>query len=77
VKSSFILGSSKYLKCKLMIISRFDNVKAIMSARNIAEQLASAREHALIGDYTSALVYYENVLRHIKKYVEFRSLTLL
>lgn len=39
-----------------------------MLPRNIAEQLSSAREQALIGDYPSAIVYYEGVLQQIKEY---------
>lgn len=38
-----------------------------MLPRNIAENLSSAREQGLIGDYASAVVYYEGVLQQIKR----------
>lgn len=40
-----------------------------MAMTSVNAQLTVAREHALLGDYTSAMVYYAGVLAQLDRYV--------
>ena len=40
-----------------------------MALTSVTAQLTVAREHALLGEYTSAMVYYAGVLAQVDRYV--------
>ena len=47
-----------------------------MALSAVSTQLTVAREHALLGDYSSAVVYYAGVLSQVDRYLKFFTLVL-
>ena len=54
---------------KMFLVSSFLSLHMSMSLLMISENVKLAREYALLGNYDSAMVYYQGVLDQMNKYL--------
>jgi hypothetical protein len=53
----------------MFLVSSFLSLHMTMSLQMIVENVKLAREYALLGNYDSAMVYYQGVLDQMNKYL--------